>query len=141
GPLGAVPSGDQHPIASPRATRLGLSGAAWTFHPHPGVAMLLIREIMYCKPGKVRPLVEKFTAMSKLGESMGMPKMKAMTDLSAEAYWTVGAEMEVKSMDSFEAMMSGQGQKAEDMKKFEELMKGYHDLVDSGRREIYKLEG
>jgi hypothetical protein len=28
--------------------------------------MLLIREIMYCKPGKVRPMVEKFLAMSKL---------------------------------------------------------------------------
>ena len=28
--------------------------------------MLLIREIMHCKPGKVRPMVEKFLAMSKL---------------------------------------------------------------------------
>jgi hypothetical protein len=24
---------------------------------------------------------------------------------------------------------------------FEEMMKGYHDLRDHGRREIYKLEG
>jgi hypothetical protein len=109
--------------------------------PSQGVAMLLVREIMYCKPGKVRPLVEKFVAMSKLGQGMGMPKMKVMTDLSAERYWTVVSEMEVPSMESFEAMMSGQGQKAEDMKKFEEIMKGYHDLVESGRREIYKLEG
>ena len=30
--------------------------------------MYLIREVMYCKPGKVRPMVEKFLAMSKLGE-------------------------------------------------------------------------
>ena len=28
--------------------------------------MLLVRDIMYCKPGKVRPLVEKFVAMAKL---------------------------------------------------------------------------
>ena len=42
--------------------------------------MLLVREVMYCKPGKVRPLVE-------------------------------------------------------------EAMTGYHDLVEHGRREIYKLEG
>ena len=28
----------------------------------------------------------------------------------------------------------------EDMKKFEEIMKGYHDLVEKGKREIYKLE-
>ena len=30
--------------------------------------MLLIREIMYCKSGKVRPMVEKFLAMAKLNE-------------------------------------------------------------------------
>ena len=103
--------------------------------------MLLVREIMNCKPGKVRPLVEKFVAMSKLGETMGMPRMKVMTDFSAERYWTVVAEMEVPSLQAFEAMMSGQGQNEEAMKKMDELMKGYHDLVDSGRREIYKLEG
>jgi len=103
--------------------------------------MLLVREIMNCKPGKVRPLVEKFLAMSKLGETMGMPKMKIMTDFSAERYWTVVAEMEVKNMQAFESMMSGEGQNADAMKKMDELMKGYHELVDTGRREIYKIEG
>ena len=103
--------------------------------------MLLVREIMNCKPGKVRPLVEKFLAMSKLGETMGMPAMKVMTDFSAERYWTVVAEMEVPTLAAFETMMSGEGQNADAMKKMEELMKGYHDLVDTGRREIYKLEG
>jgi hypothetical protein len=32
------------------------------------------------------------------------------------------------------------GQDGGDMKEFEEIMKGYHDLVDSGRREIYTIE-
>ena len=36
--------------------------------------MLLVREIMYCKPGKVRPMVEKFIAMDKLGRKAGMPR-------------------------------------------------------------------
>ena len=103
--------------------------------------MLLIRDIMYCKPGKVRPLVEKFLAMSKLNEKMGMGKMKVMTDLSAERYWTVVSEMEVPSMEAFEKMMSGEGFKEADMKQFETIMQGYHELVDKGRREIYKLEG
>jgi len=103
--------------------------------------MLLVREIMYCKPGKVRPLVEKFVAMSKLGESMGMPRMKVMTDLSAERYWTVVSEMDVTSLKALEDMFSGQGQSEQAMKEFETLMKGYHDLVDHGRREIYKVEG
>jgi hypothetical protein len=32
--------------------------------------MYLIRDIMYCKPGKVRPMVEKFTAMAKLSDKL-----------------------------------------------------------------------
>ncbi len=100
--------------------------------------MLLIREVMYCKPGKVRPLVEKFLAMAKLGERSGMPKMRIMTDVAAERYWTIVSEIEV---ESFEKFMSMDGMPEEDQKEFEKIMKGYHDLVDHGRREIYKIEG
>jgi hypothetical protein len=103
--------------------------------------MFLVREVMYCKPGKVRPLVEKFLAMSKLSQKVGMPKMRVMTDFCAERYWTLVAEMEVASMADFERMVAGTGQSTEDMKEFENLMKGYHDLVEYGRREIYKIEG
>jgi hypothetical protein len=102
--------------------------------------MLLIRDIMYCKPGKVRPMVEKFVAMNKISEKLGWPKMKIMTDFCAERYWTVVSEMEVESMTAFEKFMSGEGTNADDMKEFESIMKGYHDLVESGKREIYKLE-
>ena len=98
--------------------------------------MLLIRDIMYCKPGKVRPMVEKFVAMAKLGEKKGWGKMRVLTDLSAERYWTVVAEMEVPDMDTF--MKMGQG--TEEMKEFDQIMKGYHEFVDSGRREIYTIE-
>ena len=103
--------------------------------------MLLVRDIMYCKPGKVRPMVEKFLAMDKLGTKMGMPKMRVMTDFSAERYWTVVAEMEVENMKALEDMFSGMNQSSEDMKEFEKIMSGYHDLVEYGRREVYKLEG
>ena len=103
--------------------------------------MLLVRDIMYCKPGKVRPMVEKFVAMSKLSEKGGMGKMRIMTDVSAERYWTIVSEMEVPSLQAFEDMVAGKGQSEEDMKQFESLMKGYHDLVEYGRREIYKIEG
>jgi hypothetical protein len=102
--------------------------------------MLVIRDIMYCKPGKVRPLLEKFLAMDKLGRKIGFPKMRIMTDVSAERYWTLVSEMEVENFEAFEKLMSGAGGKEEDMKEFESLMKGYHDLVDYGRREVYKLE-
>lgn len=105
--------------------------------------MLLVREVMYCKPGKVKPMVEKFLTMAKLGEKSGMGKMRVMTDYSAERYWTIVAEMEVPNMQVFDEMMQGQGMKMnkEDEKAMEEAMKGYHDLVDHGKREIYKIEG
>jgi hypothetical protein len=104
--------------------------------------MLLIREIFHCKPGKVRPMVEKFLAMNKLSAKVGMPAMRVMTDFAGQQYWTVVAEMQVESMAQFEQMMQGEGQDADAdaMKEMEEVMKDYHDLVESGRREVYKLE-
>jgi hypothetical protein len=103
--------------------------------------MLLIREVFYCKPGKVRPLVEKFLAMNKLSAKAGMPKMRIMTDFTAERYWMLVGEMEVENMAEFEKMMAGGGMSKEDEKEMENLMKGYHEFVDHGRREIYKIEG
>ncbi len=103
--------------------------------------MYLVREIFLCRPGKVRPMVDKFIAMGKLGEKLGMPRMRVMTDFCAEQYWTIVAEMEVPNLQAFEEMMSNPRGSAEDMKQFEEIMKGYHELVDHGRREIYKIEG
>jgi hypothetical protein len=86
-------------------------------------------------------MVEKFIAMDKMGRKAGMPKMRVMTDFCGERYWTIVAEMEVSSVDEFEKMMQGTGQSPEAMKEMERLMEGYHDLVEWGRREIYKIEG
>jgi hypothetical protein len=102
--------------------------------------VLLIREVMYCKPGKVRPMVEKFLAMSKLNVKAGMPPMRVMTDFAAERYWTIVSEFEVPNLKAFEAMMKGEGMDEAIGKEFETIMKGYHDLVEYGRREIYKIE-
>ena len=102
--------------------------------------MYVIRETFYCKPGKVRAMVEKFTAMSKINTRLKMPKMRVMTDMCAERYWTVVAEMEVPSLKAFEDMMAMPQGTSEDSKEFEKVMKGYHDLVDHGKREIFKIE-
>ena len=64
--------------------------------------------------------------------------MRVMTDLSAERYWTLVAEMEVESLEAF---MSMGMDNEEDTKAMTEIMEGYHDLVESGRREIYNIEG
>jgi hypothetical protein len=103
--------------------------------------MLLVREVMYCKPGKVRPLVEKWQAMNAVAAKAGMPKMRIMTDFCAERYWTCVAEIEVASMAEFEKLLSGTGMSAEAGKELERVMAGYHDLVEYGKREVFKIEG
>lgn len=64
-----------------------------------------------------------------------------MTDFCAEQYWTVVSEMEVADLGEFATMMSSPQGSSDDMKEFEKIMQGYHDLIDHGKREIYKLEG
>ncbi len=53
----------------------------------------------------------------------------------------VVAEMQVASLQAFDDMMTGKGMSEQAAKEMEGIMKGYHDLVDHGRREIYKIEG
>jgi len=102
--------------------------------------VLLIREIMYCKPGKVRPMVEKSLAMAKLMEKSGQGKLRVLTDYVGERYWTAIMEFEVKDMKAFDDMMSGAGMSQADTREMENVMKGYHDLIEYGKREIYKVE-
>jgi hypothetical protein len=98
--------------------------------------MFLVRDIMYCKPGQARPMVQRFLALGKLTQQMGFGPMRVMTDVSAERYWTVVSEMEVESLEKFSEMT----RKSMEMKEFQDAMKGYHDHVAEGRREIYQLE-
>jgi hypothetical protein len=99
-------------------------------------SMFLVRDIMYCKPGQARPMVQKFLALEKLGQKMGFGSMRVMTDVSAERYWTVVTEIEVESLEKYAETT----RKSMELKEFQEAMKGYHDLVDHGRREIYSIE-
>ena len=98
--------------------------------------MYLIRDIMYCKPGQVRAMVDKFKQLSKFSKKMGLGTMRVMTDVTAERYWTVVSEMETKSLEEFFEM----SRKSMSNKDFQKAMKGYHDLIQSGRREIYMIE-
>jgi hypothetical protein len=99
-------------------------------------SMFLVRDIMYCKPGQARPMVQKFLTLAKLGQKIGFGSMRVMTDVSAERYWTVVTEIEVESLEKYAETT----RKSMELKEFQDAMKGYHDLVDHGRREIYSIE-
>jgi hypothetical protein len=98
--------------------------------------MFVIREIVNCKPGKVKPMVEKFKVINAALREQGHKPMRILTDVSGEHYWTLVAEMEVNAIDDFFAME----QKLNKVPEVGKAMADYHDLVVKGRREIYRVE-
>ncbi len=99
--------------------------------------MFLIREIMYCRPGKAGELVKRFKQMEPIMSELGLKgSQRVLTDMSGERYWTVVSEMTVDALDDYLAM-SRQTMTDPRMQK---IMQGYHEFVESGKREIYKVE-
>ena len=98
--------------------------------------MYVIREVLNCKPGKVRQMVEKFRSVSTALKEMGQEPLRVLTDVTGEPYWTVVAEARVEKIDDFFAME----QKLTNDETLRKIMADYHNLVDRGRREIYRLE-
>ena len=98
--------------------------------------MYVIREVLNCKPGKVRDMVEKFRSISMALKEMGEEPLRVLTDVAGEPFWTIVAEANVEKIEDFFAieqrLMANEG--------LRKSMANYHDLVDQGRREIYRIE-
>lgn len=99
--------------------------------------MYVIREVVNCKPGKVRLMVEGFRVLSAALEARGQAPMRLLTDVSGDPFWTLVAEAEVERIEDFFALE----QEIMADEEVREAMDGYHDLVRGGRREIYRVEG
>jgi hypothetical protein len=69
-------------------------------------------------------------------KEMGQEPLRVLTDVTGEPYWTIVAEARVEKIDDFFAME----QTLAANETLRNTMADYHDLVDHGRREIYRLE-
>ena len=98
--------------------------------------MYVIREVLHCKPGKVRQMADKFRAISTVLTELGHEPLRLLTDVTGEPFWTIVAEARVPKVDDFFATEQ-QLMANESLRK---TMADYHDLVESGRREIYRIE-
>ena len=98
--------------------------------------MYVIREVLHCKPGKVRSMVEKFRVISSVLKDKGQEPLRLLTDVSGEPYWTIVAEATVERIEDFFTMEQALTADAIVGK----AMADYHDLVERGRREIYRIE-
>ena len=98
--------------------------------------MYVIREVLNCKPGRVRQMVEKFQGISEALKDMGQEPLRVLTDVTGEPYWTLIAEAKVEKIDDFFAIE----QTLMANETLRKTMADYHDLVAGGRREIYRIE-
>ena len=98
--------------------------------------MDVIREVHHCKPGKVRQMIEKFKSISAVLKDEGQEPMRLLTDVTGEPFWTVVAEAKVEKIEDFFAME----QKLTSHESIRKAMSDYHDLVEDGRREIFRVE-
>ena len=98
--------------------------------------MYIIREVLNCKPGKVRQLIDRFRTLSAAVQQTGHPPLRLLTDVSGEPFWTLIAEVSVETVDEFFAIE----QTVMGNESVRNAMAGYHELVESGRREIYRVE-
>ena len=98
--------------------------------------MYLIREVLHCRPGKVRALVQKFQELGHVMERHEHEPFRIYTDVSGERFWTVVLESEAETVEAARDMEATVMADEEAQK----IMEGYHDLVREGRREIYRVE-
>jgi len=98
--------------------------------------MYIIREIVQCKPGKVRDLLDRFRTISTVLQEMDQEPLRLLTDVTGERFWTLVAEATVEKIDDFFAVEH----RLMTNEVLRKTMADYHELVDHGRREIYRLE-
>ena len=98
--------------------------------------MFMAREVLTCRPGGVRDLVRKFQALGAVMEEMGVEPFRLYTDVAAEQFWTLVLEKDYETLDEIAAVEA----KVMGDDRAKAVMDGYHDLVVSGRRELYRIE-
>src|SRR5262245_36151695 len=97
----------------------------------------LVREIFHCKPGKAGEMVKRFKGMDPIMKELGFTGTQVvMTDMSGENYWTVVSETTIDNIEQY----FGMTRQTMTDPRIQKIMQGYHDFVESGKREIYKVE-
>jgi len=96
--------------------------------------MYLVRNVFRTKPGMANELVKKFKQTTPYMKDAGYYNGRLLTDVVA-GYWTVVLEFEVENLSVFESA-TGFTSRPE----VKEIMKDYMNLVETGYREIFKIE-
>jgi heme-degrading monooxygenase HmoA len=98
--------------------------------------MYQIREVFQAKPGRAKDLVKMFKQAAPHFEKIqGIKRVNVLTDVVSN-YWTVVVEMETEEIGDFFANLRSATMSDE----LKDIMKGYMDCVEGGKREIFMIE-
>ena len=98
--------------------------------------MYQIREVFQAKPGKAKDLVKMFKqAAPHFEKTQGVQRVTVLTDI-VSTYWTVVVEMETEDIGDFFTNLRSATMSDE----LKDIMKGYMDCVEGGKREIFMIE-
>jgi hypothetical protein len=81
-------------------------------------------------------MVDKFRGISMALKEAGHEPLRLLTDVTGEPFWTIVAEANVEKIEDFFAME----QTLRANERLRETMADYHELIENGRREIYRIE-
>jgi len=97
--------------------------------------MYVVRNVFQTHPGRAKELVAKFKAAAPHMKAAGIHNTRILTDVAA-GFWTVVIESETADLGQYVQTVESMGQGAE----VRAALAGYMDLVQEGRREIYRIE-
>jgi len=96
--------------------------------------MIIVHDIFICKPGNASKLAKLFKEV--MADSPEV--VNIMTDMTGQ-FNRVVMVSKYESLSAYEKSWEKYQQQSEEMKKMMEKMKGYHDMYQSGSREIYQV--
>ena len=95
--------------------------------------MIIVHDIFICKPGNASKMAKLFK------EAMAGNKelVNIMTDMTGQ-YNKVVMVSQYENLTAYEESFKKYMENSEEMKKMQEIMKGYHEMYLTGSREIYQ---
>ena len=96
--------------------------------------MIIVHDIFICKPGNASKLAKLFKEVMADNSEL----VNIMTDMTGQ-FNKVVMVSKYESLTSYEESWNKYMENSEEMKKMQEMMKGYHDMYLKGSREIYKV--
>ena len=96
--------------------------------------MILVRIVFQVKWGKMDEVLAGMGKMRSIGEKLGMPKPRILTDLSGPMF-TLVQEMEVESLDQMEQNR----RKMFGDPEWQAMSASMPDVFESGRTEFYNI--